>query len=277
VSALAEFVFEHPRLLVLSGAGISTESGIPDYRDHDGAWKHCKPMQLQEFLGSEEGRQRYWGRSMLGWPRIATAVPNAGHRALAKLEANGWVGLLVTQNVDGLHTQAGNRAVVELHGCLNIVNCLGCGLKLARSLMQAMLTALNPPFAVDLSCPAPDGNVLVQRTDWSTFRVPSCGSCGGILKPEVVFFGESVPAERVQRGLSALAEADALLVVGSSLMVFSGFRFARAAAALGKPVAAVNLGRTRADDLLAVKLEAPCGDALSELAAALAPDLTEHQ
>jgi len=269
VEALAAFVRRHPRLLVLTGAGISTESGIPAYRDHSGAWTHSPPLQLQEFLGSEQGRRRYWGRSLVGWPRVAAARPNPGHRALARLEAAGHVELLVTQNVDGLHGRAGSRAVVDLHGRLDTVSCLDCGLRLPRGELQRSLATLNPELPALAAVAAPDGDASVRDQDWSALQIPACQGCGGILKPDVVFYGESVPAARVERALAALARADALLVAGSSLMVYSGFRFARAAAQQGKPLAAVNLGRTRADELLSLKLEAPCGELLPALASHL--------
>ena len=266
LQALAEFVTRHPRLAVLTGAGCSTASGLPGYRDEQGAWKTRPPVRFAEFVEHDHARRRYWSRSLLGWPRVARARPNAAHRALAALEGAGRIGRLVTQNVDGLHQKAGSRRVIDLHGRLDTVECLGCAQTLSREDMQHLLTAWNPDFgsAPEASPMRPDGDAPVE-SNLSAFRVPSCPGCGGTLKPAVVFFGENVPRPRVEAALQAIDEADALLVVGSSLMVFSGFRFCLAARERGKPVAAVNLGRTRADSLLAFKVEADCGAALEGL------------
>jgi NAD-dependent SIR2 family protein deacetylase len=266
--ALAGFVSRHPRLAVLTGAGCSTASGLPGYRDERGAWKTRPPVRFAEFVEQEQARRRYWSRSLLGWPRVAQARPNAAHRALAALEKAGRIGRLVTQNVDGLHQKAGSRQVIDLHGRLDTVECLGCGQRLSRDDMQELLAAWNAGFAsaAGASPMRPDGDAPVEA-DLSAFRVPSCPGCGGILKPAVVFFGENVPRPRVEAALQAIEAADALLVVGSSLMVFSGYRFCLAARDRGKPVAAVNQGRTRADALLALKVEADCGAALEGLLA----------
>ncbi len=267
--ALARFVRAHPRLLVLTGAGVSTASGIPDYRDVEGQWKRTPPLSHQEFLRSELARRRYWARSLIGWPRVAAARPNAAHRALARLESAGCVHTLLTQNVDGLHQRAGSRGIIELHGSLERVLCLDCGEVLPRAAVQRILEAQNPAF---LSLPAglaPDGDADVALADLDDFRVPECLRCGGLLKPDVVFFGAGVPPARVDAALQALASADALLVVGSSLMVYSGYRFCLAAQEMEKPVAAINLGRTRADELLQLKIVAPCAVVLAELARAL--------
>ncbi|MBZ0226079.1 MAG: NAD-dependent protein deacetylase [Comamonas sp.] len=270
IPALAEFIRRHPQLLVLTGAGCSTESGIPDYRDLQGRWKRPAPMNFQAFAGDVAARRRYWVRSMIGWPRIAASRPGPAHAALAQLEAAGHVRLLVTQNVDGLHDAAGSRRVIDLHGRLDGVRCLGCQARWPRQRMQQMLRAANDDWLrahlpQDVAT-APDGDALVQELDFSGFEVPACPACAGVLKPDVVFFGENVPRERVQTVLQALERADALLVAGSSLMVYSGLRFVRAAVQAGKPVAAVNLGCTRADASLALKVEQPVGTALSELA-----------
>jgi NAD-dependent SIR2 family protein deacetylase len=273
--ALARFARAHPRLLVLTGAGVSTASGIPDYRDAEGQWKRQPPLSHQEFLRSDSARRRYWARSLIGWPRIAAARPNAAHRALAHLERAGHLHTLLTQNVDGLHQRAGNRAVIELHGSLDRVLCLDCGEALPRAAVQRMLEVQNPAF---LSLPArlaPDGDADVALADLEDFRVPECPRCGGLLKPDVVFFGAGVPPARVDAALQALTSADALLVVGSSLMVYSGYRFCLAAREMGKPIAAINLGRTRADELLQLKIVAPCAVALAEVARALFPARTE--
>ncbi len=269
---LATFVRAHPRLFVLTGAGCSVASGIPDYRDHAGAWKSRPPVHYAEFVSSAAARRRYWGRSMIGWERVAAARPARVHRALASLERGGHVEALVTQNVDALHQRAGSRRVVDLHGRLDEVECLDCGGRLRRADVQELLRAWNPGFAREGAASAgparPDGDAEVEA-DFSTFRVPDCPCCGGILKPAVVFFGENVPRLRVETSLGALAAADAVLVVGSSLMVFSGYRFCLAARAMDKPIAAVNLGRTRGDGLLATKVMADCGSALAALADAL--------
>ena len=266
--ALTTFLARHPRLVVLTGAGCSTESGIPDYRAGDGEWKRRRPVEYRDFVRSEAARRRYWARSMRGFPLMDRAEPNASHRWVAGHERVGGVELLVTQNVDGLHGRAGSGALVELHGRIADVVCLDCGLVLPRRTLQERLAALNPGHGEASAAPAPDGDADLEDLDLSDFRVPECERCGGLLKPDVVFFGESVPRERVDRTRAALARADALLVLGSSLMVYSGFRFCRDAERLGLPVAAVNLGRTRADALLALKLEVPCGAVLERLAAA---------
>jgi NAD-dependent SIR2 family protein deacetylase len=268
MSGLLEFIQRHPRLAVLTGAGVSTSSGIPDYRDEQGAWKRTRPVEFRPFMAKPEVRQRYWSRSTVGWPHIFHARPNAAHRALAQLEALGFVELLITQNVDGLHTAAGSRNVIDLHGRLDVVRCMQCDHTLPRAELQARLLADNPTWAEAQARVAPDGDVDMER-DFSDFVVPACPRCGGILKPDVVFFGEHVPRERVARAFEGVAKADALLVVGTSLMVYSGFRFVEATASAGKPIAAVNLGRTRADHLFALKIGAPSDTVLGDLVLAL--------
>ncbi len=261
MNALRQFIADHPRLAVLTGAGISTSSGIPDYRDERGEWKRARPVEFQPFMTSLAVRQRYWARSMLGWPIISAARPSAAHHALADLEASGVVQMLITQNVDGLHTAAGSQRVIDLHGRLDDVRCMSCARTSPRAELQSRLLADNPGWSAGEARVAPDGDVDLEARDFSGFVVPACAVCGGILKPDVVFFGENVPPERVTRAFAAVADADALLVVGSSLMVYSGYRFAEAAAAAGKPVAAVNLGRTRADHLLTLKVNEPADQA----------------
>jgi len=272
---LSSFIRRHPRLLVLTGAGCSVASGIPEYRDHDGAWKSRPPVRYADFVASPAVRRRYWARSVFGWERVAGAEPGSVHRALARLEQAGHARAVVTQNVDALHQRAGSRRVIDLHGRLDEVECLDCGARIRRADMQALLLAWNGPFLAALgaapgatAAARPDGDVQLEA-DFSDFRVPDCPSCGGVLKPAVVFFGENVPRARVDATLCALAAADALLVVGSSLMVFSGFRFCLAAREVGKPVAAVNLGRTRADELLSLKVASDCGPALEQVVDAL--------
>lgn len=263
-ASLREFVECHERLFVLTGAGCSTASGIPDYRDADGEWKRGQPILLEDFLAHERSRQRYWARSLVGFRRMRGAVPNGAHRALAALESRDRVAQLVTQNVDGLHQAAGSRNVIDLHGRVDVVRCMTCERRVSREHVQAELVERNSSFAALEAVEAPDGDALLDGVDFKAFDVPAC-VCGGLLKPDVVFFGERVPADRVQRAFAALADSDAMLVVGSSLMVYSGYRFVQAAAEAGKPIAAVNLGRTRADGLLSLKVPQPCAQALSFL------------
>jgi NAD-dependent SIR2 family protein deacetylase len=262
---LGEFIERHASLFVLTGAGCSTDSGIPDYRDENGDWKRARPVMFQAFVGDLDTRRRYWARSLVGWRRFGHAHPNDAHRALARLEQQGRTEVLVTQNVDGLHQSAGSAGVIDLHGRLDQVRCLGCERRSDREQLQHRLLELNPHWARLDARDAPDGDADLEGLDFSGFEIPGCEDCGGLLKPDVVFFGESVPRERVAAALQAVQDADAVLVVGSSLMVYSGYRFAQAAAKAGKPIAAVNLGRTRADALLALKVNQPCVAALAFL------------
>ena len=264
-SPLAAFIDRAQRLFVLTGAGCSTDSGIPDYRDADGQWKRTPPVTYQAFMGEPGTRQRYWARSLLGWPRFGQARPNGTHAALAALEARGQLEVLLTQNVDRLHQRAGSRAVIDLHGRLDQVRCMGCEVRIPREDVQHLLLVSNPGWDLLDAAQAPDGDADLDGLDFSGFQVPACPHCGGILKPDVVFFGESVPRDRVAAVQAHLAQADAVLVVGSSLMVYSGFRFVQAAANAGLPVAALNLGRTRADELIGLKIAEPCADALAFL------------
>ncbi len=267
---LQEFFATYERIFVLTGAGISTASGIPDYRDERGDWKHRKPMEYRDFVDRAGARRRYWARSYVGWQRFVGAAPNAAHAAVARLEKLGRLSHTVTQNVDGLHQRAGSRQLTELHGSLASVACLDCGGTAPREEMQRRLLALNPILA-DLSAePAPDGDARLEHRVEKSLQVPACDACGGVLKPEVVFFGETIPKPRVEQCFDALADSDAMLVVGSSLMVYSGFRFARQAHQSGKPVVAINRGRTRADDLLSFKVEQDCAAALDEVLAQIA-------
>lgn len=264
-ATLPEFVATHRRLFVLTGAGCSTDSGIPDYRDADGGWKRLPPVTYQAFVGELTTRRRYWARSLVGWRRFGQAQPNATHHALARLEQQGKLTLLLTQNVDRLHQAAGSENVVDLHGRLDRVRCLACEQRMSRMDFQATLLRLNPAWANLDAADAPDGDADLDEQDFSRFQIPSCPHCAGLLKPDVVFFGENVPRERVDAGMQALHDADAMLVVGSSLMVYSGYRFAHAAARAGKPIAAVNMGHTRADPLLSLKVEQSCAQALAFL------------
>jgi NAD-dependent SIR2 family protein deacetylase len=253
--ALAEFLERYPRALVLTGAGLSTASGIPDYRDRDGIRRGRQPIQGPEFRRSIDIQRRYWARSMVGWPIMATARPNDGHRALARLEKHGRFGYLLTQNVDGLHQQAGSHAVLELHGNVHSVVCMHCKAQFARAFVQTLLNEANPELANVLATPLPDGDAAVEPDALEDFHLPFCVHCGGALAPDVVFFGDGIPPSRTACALAQMEAAEALLVVGSSLMVYSGFRFCRMANESGKPIAAVNLGRTRADHLIALKIE----------------------
>jgi NAD-dependent SIR2 family protein deacetylase len=263
---LHDFIDAHPRLFVVTGAGISTDSGIPDYRDGQGAWKRSPPMTLQAFMSGPPARARYWARSMIGWRHFASVHPNVAHRALATLEHAGHIELLLTQNVDGLHEAAGSLNVVDLHGRLDRVRCMQCGDITSRENLQRRLEEANPAWMALQATVAPDGDADLDGVDFSEFEVPPCTVCGGILKPDVVFFGENVPRARVDTAWAHLGRADAMLVVGSSLMVYSGYRFVLEASRRGLPIASVNLGVTRADALITLKIERSCAEALAPYA-----------
>lgn len=258
------------RLAVLTGAGMSTDSGIPDYRGPDSP--PSNPMTIAQFRSDAVFRQRYWARNHIGWRHMDQTQPNAGHRALAALEAAGVLTGLITQNVDLLHTKAGSRTVVNLHGTYQQVICLQCGFTMSRAALADELEALNPGFAdraeeVGGIAVAPDADAVVADT--SSFRYLDCPRCGGMIKPDIVYFGESVPKERVGQAFSLVDAADALLVAGSSLTVFSGYRFVRHAAAAQLPIAIINRGPTRGDDLAAVKVDGGCSELLALLAGEL--------
>lgn len=269
IDKLQQFIRHNPRLLVLTGAGISTASGIPDYRDEKGAWKLQQPMTFAEFTGSHRARQRYWARSALGWPRFDRAQPNEAHQALAQLESLGYIETLITQNVDRLHHLACHNTVIDLHGLLHEVVCLDCGAIMPRQQMQQALLKANPALTDITVRQAPDGDAQLKYFDFASMVIPKCKECDGVLKPNVVFFGENVPRLRVKLSLQAQQRADALLVVGSSLQVFSGYRIVRNAVEQGKPVVAINLGETRADDLFLFQIRKYCGPVLTELARTL--------
>lgn len=269
--ALARALAPARRVVALTGAGVSTASGIPDYRDERGAWKRRPPVVLADFLAHDATRRRYWARSLVGWPAFDAAAPNAAHAALARLEAAGVVADVITQNVDGLHQRAGSARVVDLHGRLDAVVCLVCGAREPRAAVQARLEATHPHLAAREARRAPDGDAELEGDALATFTPPECRLCRGMLKPDVVFFGESVPAARVADAYARVGAADALLVVGTSLKVFSGYRFVRAAADRGTPVAILNRGVTRGDPLATVKADAPAGPVLAALARRLAP------
>ncbi|MDO7899156.1 NAD-dependent protein deacetylase [Pseudomonas citrulli] len=257
------------RVLVLTGAGISTPSGIPDYRDSDGVRRGRQPMMYQEFLAQADARRRYWARAMLGWPRVRQARPNAAHEALAELQAQQRITGLITQNVDTLHDQAGSRDVIELHGSLHRVLCLDCAQRSERQRIQQLMETENPYLAGVDAVQAPDGDTLLDPAFEARFQVPRCPHCNGDrLKPDVVFFGENVAPLTAARASQAVEEADGLLVVGSSLMAYSAFRLCRAVKDQGKPLLAINRGKTRADEMLDLKLEEPCEQLLPLLAQA---------
>ena len=259
------------RAVVLAGAGCSTESGIPDYRGPNGRMRSRTPVQYGDFVRSAATRQRYWARSTVGWGRMKRAAPNAAHHALADLERAGHVSGLITQNVDGLHHRAGSRDVVELHGSLGSVVCLDCGDVVTRMGMQERLEERNPGWmaAVGPAQTAPDGDAELGDGAYSDFIVPACERCEGTLKPDVVFFGENVPKARVEECWKMVDRADLLLVVGSSLTVYSGRRFVYGALERHLPIGVLNLGPTRADDVAAAKVEARLGEAMPRLVEAL--------
>lgn len=260
-------------VLVLTGAGISTDSGVPDYRGPTGELRHDLPMTFDRFTSSERERRRYWARSHVGWPRLAGAQPNRAHRAVASLEDAGLLTGTVTQNVDGLHAKAGSRDVVDLHGRLDRVVCLGCGARRPRVEVGLRLDVLNPGFRGSVTWrptpDRPDGDVVIDEDAVDGFRVPACRGCGGVLKPDVVFFGERVPRRRFADALARLDRSRALLVLGSSLAVGSGYRFATAAVKRGLPVAIVNRGVTRGDRHATLKVDGGLCETLGPVAARL--------
>ncbi|MBV4488374.1 NAD-dependent protein deacetylase [Pseudomonas sp. SWRI153] len=251
------------KFVVLTGAGISTPSGIPDYRDSDGVRRGRQPMMYQEFLSAPQSRRRYWARAMLGWPRVRQARPNAAHQALATLQQRGRISDLITQNVDALHDQAGSHDVIELHGSLHRVLCLDCGQRSQRDEIQRQMETQNPYLNGVDAVQAPDGDTLLDPAFEARFQVPQCPHCSGErMKPDVVFFGENVAQATAARAMAAAESAAGMLVVGSSLMAYSAFRLCRTIADRGKPLMAINLGKTRADDLLDLKIEGSCEELL---------------
>jgi NAD-dependent SIR2 family protein deacetylase len=261
------------RVLILSGAGLSTESGIPDYRGPTGLARRAQPMTYQAFTGSEAARRRYWARSHLGWRHIARAAPNDGHRAVAELSGRGLLTGIITQNVDGLHQAAGAFGVTELHGSLHRVICLSCGQRTARTELDRRLEAANPGWDARLAAVSvhsrPDGDAVLDDEATESFQFVDCAACRGVLKPDVVFFGENVPRPRAEACYAMVERSRALVVLGSSLTVMSGFRYVRHAAGRQRPVVIVNQGATRGDAYAAATLDAPLGSTLTELVAAL--------
>jgi NAD-dependent SIR2 family protein deacetylase len=268
LEALADLVADGD-VVVLGGAGLSTESGVPDYRGPTGRARSAEPMTYQAFVGAASARQRYWARSHLGWRRIARAAPNRGHLAVTDLERRGLLRGIITQNVDGLHQAAGAKHVVELHGSLSRVVCLGCGQLTRRERLDERLGEANPTWDARVSKVNPDGDVVVPDADVDRFVVVDCDFCGGLLKPDVVFFGENVPRPRVEQCFAMVDDAGALLVLGSSLTVASGYRFVRHAAKIAVPVAIVNDGVTRGDDLARLRMAGQLGRVLTALVATL--------
>ncbi|MGO9710308.1 MAG: NAD-dependent protein deacetylase [Polyangiaceae bacterium] len=256
-------------VVALTGAGLSTESGIPDYRSPEALAKPRRPIHGPEFVRSEAVRRRYWARSALGWERLRGAEPNAGHRALAALERSGVVAHVITQNVDRLHRKGGSRSVTELHGALAEVACLACGALEDRDALQERILALNPGWASPDVPTAPDGDADLATDSVERFLVPECLGCGGVLKPRVVFFGDNVPRAIVDEAFGATEAAGLLLVVGSSLAVYSGYRFLRRAVERRIPVAIVNRGQVRGEEHAVLKIEASTGVTLDALARAL--------
>ncbi|MEU8660330.1 NAD-dependent protein deacetylase [Actinoplanes philippinensis] len=265
LARLDEWVAEGD-VVVLSGAGLSTDSGIPDYRGPSGSARRGSPMTYQTFTGDPVARRRYWARSHLGWRTIGDARPNDGHRAVARLQERGLLAGVITQNVDGLHQAAGARDVVELHGNLSRVVCLGCGAGSGRDELEERLSAANPGFAAVAATVNPDGDVELDDTEVAGFTVVDCLACGGVLKPDVVYFGETVPPERVSRSFALVAGARTLLVLGSSLTVMSGRRFVLRAVRDGIRVAIVNRGVTRGEPYADLVIDAPLGVILPNLA-----------
>lgn len=266
---LADFVHRHPRLFIVTGAGISRASGIPTYRDEVGTWRSRTPIQHGAFIRDAAVRRRYWARSYVGWPHVNRARANPAHAALVRLEAQGYTQLLVTQNVDRLHQMAGQQRVIDLHGRLDQVVCMDCGHLSTREAVQVWLAEHNPHLDALTATLAPDGDADVADDCIRRVRVPNCTRCDGLLKPNVVFYGSSVSKEVVNYLSAQLLEADAVLVIGTSLMVYSSFRFVRLAADNAIPIACINQGLTRGDELFTLKVEDECGTILGSLARSL--------
>jgi NAD-dependent SIR2 family protein deacetylase len=267
LSDLKELIYNR-KPLILTGAGISTASGIPDYRDANGVRRGRAPMMFQEFMASPEARKRYWARSMVGWPAVRDAMPNSTHKALAELEAGQHISGVVTQNVDALHGKAGSHCVTELHGNLHRVVCLDCGKRMQREDVQTELKERNPDLQDINAVLAPDGDAHLAASYLDGFRLAGCPCCGSeLLKPDVVFFGEGVSADSAEAAWEGVRQAQALVAIGTSLMVYSSFRLCKLIVELGKPLILINIGKTRADTICTLKIETPCQDILPWLAA----------
>lgn len=265
-AALQRFMTTHERVFVLTGAGCSTAAGLGDYRNKHGEWKRKQPITGQEFLGSLSARQRYWARSSVGWKSFGRAQPALAHHALRRLQQASLLQALITQNVDQLHQKAGHTDVIDLHGVLSQNRCTQCNTLESRDEFQRRLLDRNPWLNTLTAQHAPDGDADLDESLLQDLDIPMCLNCGGVVKPDVVFFGENVPRSRLALAMLNFERSDALLVCGSSLMVYSGFRFCRYAAEQNKPIALVNDGKTRADDLATVKIEGDCGARLQRLA-----------
>lgn len=276
LQALQSLVIERAPVAILTGAGCSTESGIPDYRGANGTWNRRRPMQYAEFMRSEASRRHYWARNYLGWPTFDAAQPNSTHVAITSLETLGYCRMVITQNVDALHRRAGSSRLIELHGQSDRVVCTDCGERTPRLALQMRMRELNPHWSHVAAELNPDADAELTREETESFEPPCCERCRGILKPDVVFFGENVPRDRVEAAMRAVEEAGALIVAGSSLTVWSGYRFALRAHEAGLPVAIINVGDTRADRIATLKIEARCGNTLSRLAASLQARKARH-
>ncbi|XP_012234272.1 NAD-dependent protein deacylase Sirt4-like [Linepithema humile] len=268
VMRLKEFINKHDRLCILTGAGISTESGIPDYRSEEVglyARSNHKPVLYQQFCKSEAIRRRYWARNYIGWPRFSSLKPNISHKILKELESVGKVQCIVTQNVDNLHSKAESKNVIELHGTAFKVMCLNCDHKICRHKLQKIFQELNPSMTATTQMIRPDGDVELSQTQVEGFNIPACHNCGGILKPDIVFFGDNVPHGTVENVKNNVESSDALLILGTTLTTFSAYRIVLQAVDGKKPVAIVNIGKTRADELMNLRIEGRCGDILSKV------------
>lgn len=268
VIRLKEFIDKHHRLCILTGAGISTESGIPDYRSAEVglyARSNHKPVLYKEFCNSEAIRRRYWARNYIGWPRFSSLKPNITHKILKDLEYVGKVGCIITQNVDNLHSKAGSKEVIELHGTAFRVMCLNCNHKICRYELQEVFQKLNPSMVAITQMIRPDGDVELSQAQVEDFNVPACDNCGGILKPDIIFFGDNVPRNIVQNVKNNVENSDALLILGTTLTTFSAYRIVLQAIEANKPIAIVNIGKTRADEFVNLRVEGRCGDILSKV------------
>jgi len=265
IEHVAQLISNNQPVTVITGAGLSASSGLPVYRDAEGNWIHSEPVQGPKFRASEKTRQRYWCRSYFGWQSFSKAAPNSAHHDLATLEENGFVNTVITQNVDGLHQSAGSRNTVALHGNLSEVICLNCGDITQRADLQQRLQANNPEFLKVEFSVAPDGDAIVHDSHIEKFNAVACTNCGGVLQPYVVFYGDNVPKLRVQHCMQRVLESELLVCAGTSLMVYSGFRFCKAAVSAGIPLVIINKGITRADDLASAKINDDCEVVLSQL------------
>ena len=262
VQAVISLLIARKNWLVLTGAGVSADSGVPTYRDSEGRWQRKQPVTHQEFMAEESSRQRFWLRNMVGWRFMVEAEPNPAHHSLARLQQLGVVSSLVTQNVDGLHQRAGSRGVIDLHGRVDTVCCMSCGLQYSRAALQTWLQENNPKYALLAGAIAPDGDADIDHLDYSGMQVPACQQCAGILKPNAVFYGDSVPKARTLKTEQALQRAAGLLVLGSSLTTYSGYRFCLWAQKQAKPILIFNDGKTRADALATAKKTGDCAPLL---------------